>query len=346
MNLSFRRQAAPSAFGLDISPSGIKYVQLKRTKHGLAVDACGNVPFTIHGPVHTYTDQELIQQLVTALKGVSLSKNVVASLPESKTFMEVVNVMKNEQDSFQKRLTETLPEYLPLPVEESYYDSTIIREEGDRWVALVGAAPRATVESYLSVLQAADLIPLVLDIEAPTVVRAVLREAPQVDGATAILDLGQSHAALIIVEHGAIQFTMSLPIAGETVTNDIAAALHLSTTDAEVAKRSCGDHPEQCPSELKTIIEKTVLALTAKVREAELYYADHFTDAGAISRVYLCGGGAHLVLLNHTLSEALKVPVDLATPWHSIENAPTNSPLSLTTALGLALRALDAPNTI
>ncbi len=340
-------QRTPAAFGLDISPSGVKFVQLRQTSRGLVLEAAGNVPRL------NRTDGELPdnpeerrKHLAFALKGHGLATSVVASLPESKTFIEIVSVKKDNSDPFDKRLLETLPEYLPLPVEESTYDYQRLSEDADQWQVLVGAAPRATADEYLSLLQSVGLTPLVLDIEAPAIVRAVTRSLGVVAGATAIIDLGFSHAALIFLDHGTIQFTMSMPIAGQQVTTEVAQALNMNTEQAEAAKRACSEHPDQCPTELKTIIDKTVAALAEKIREAETYYADHFNQAEALSRVYLCGGGAHLALLDSTLSTALQIPVEVADPWRGIKNTPTESPLSLTTALGLALRAIDASTSI
>lgn len=344
------RRAPAEAFGLDISPTGVKFVQLRKTAGALYIEAAGNTPF----PPNVIVNAEIVdtagfqKHIIDSLQPYdqALSSSIVASLPESKTFIQSIAIPKAANEPFQKRLVETLPEYIPLPVEESYYDAQIIREEGDHWLAVVGAAPRGIVDLYLKVLQETNRTPLVLDIEAPAIVRAILRNNKPHTGTTALIDLGRSHAALIFLDHDVIQFTTSVPIAGDAVTAAIAQSLNLTIEQAEKAKQTCGLDPEKCEGSIRDILEGMVADLVTQITQTQSYYEDHFPNTAPLEQIILCGGGAHLLSLDTYLANALRVPVSIAQPWSGIKGTLPESPLALTTALGLALRAIDVRATL
>lgn len=341
---SFLTSRHANAFGLDLSPSGIKFVQLRAHGKQTFIDLAGGFPFPEEAIANgRITNPVLLaSHLKAALEPFQrrLSVNVVTSLPESITFLQCLSVPKSGETPFLDRLRDILPQYLPMSIEETIFDASIVSETADSWSVVVGAAPRDAVETYLDILQGAGLTPVALDVEAPSIVRAALIESDEHTPTTAIIDLGRSHAALMYIDRGVIQFTVGLPAGGESIVADAAIALHQSPQETEQAIRDCGENPDRCPAPLSAIIEKTSSILAAKISEAEVFYADHNPAAHAIEQIILCGGGAQLGLLLHDLQSKFSLPVTPANPWNGISGTPPPSPLGYTTAIGLARRAL------
>src|SRR3989344_1392996 len=202
---------------MDISAQAVKIVQVSRRHRGITLDIIDSCALDND----VFVDGEIKNQLalhnaLTSLLNkykVSLVNGVVTCLSEAQTFLETINVPKEANKTFDEKLREVLPQYLPLVLEETYYDAKIVANNEREWRVCVGAASIKQVESYLELFKHLKITPLALDIEAGAVARAVLRETVPTH-ALAIIDLGSTHASMIIIENGTVQFTISMPIAG------------------------------------------------------------------------------------------------------------------------------------
>lgn len=335
----------PSGFGLDISSSAIRIVQLSGRGQGISCDVCIEEPvpkgLIANGEINNLDDLSRLVSKALHPYLSQLSTNVVACLPESKTFLQLIAIEKTEGATLAARLAEVLPEYLPMAQEEMSIDSAIVSETPAEWHVEVGAAPRAHVENFLRLFQNLQLVPIVFDLEALAITRAVLGESLP-PHPVAILDLGSSHASLIVVDTGTVRFTVSMPIAGKALTQSIATSLDLTEEQAEKAKLTCGLHRERCDGVVLALLDDMVRDLGKHIIDARNYYEDHFVDARPLKEILLCGGGAHMLGIHEALSTACGLPVTSAEPWNIVSTPaerPTTTPLSYTTALGLALRA-------
>ena len=87
--------------------------------------------------------------------------------------------------------------------------------------------------------------------------------------------------------------------------------------------------------------------LINKVKEALTFYREHFPTGSPIKKVMLCGGGANFKAVDTYIAKELKLPVETGNPWCNLSVNPSRLPsaefLSLTTAIGLALRTFYVP---
>lgn len=334
-----------TAFGMDMSDTAIKIIQLKQVSKQLEA----NVLHIENLSPGTIVDGEIkdVKNLVTSLlkitknKKLPLTQNVVAALPESRTFLQTIIVPRKKEIALEERIIDVLPEYLPFDLDEVYFDSLLLSEDEKSWRVLIGASPKQSVDILLQALDAANLLPLALDLELAASANALIPK-DNTPKARAIIDLGATRASLLLHDYGSPQFTMEVDIAGKSVTEEIANQLELSKEDAEKAKISCGLDPSKCEGVLRKILEKHVTESIKQITAANEYYRTHYGYGRPVEEVILTGGGAHLLELDKVLTKVLNVPVNLGNPWqiHNIKVPQINDTMGLSVAVGLALRGL------
>ncbi len=136
-----------------------------------------------------------LKELKEGVQGELTSNFVVASLPETKTFVKLFRIEKNiisgqkknknkkrekktkqEEDVFIQAIERELPKEIPLSLENILYDYQIVQESATHWEVLVGAAPRDVVLEYTEILKEAGYYPMALEIEAQAIGRALIEK--------------------------------------------------------------------------------------------------------------------------------------------------------------------------
>lgn len=340
-----------SLFGLDISQSKLRLAQVQTHRRKKTITTLRELAVPdgviVEGSV---ADVAALTQLVSAMyrghhRGERPAGNgVISVLPESKTFIKLITIGGPASAPIVPLLEEEIPRHIPLPLEDLYYDWQAIgpATHGKQSI-LVGAAPRALVDSYLTVLRGAGLVPFALEIEAVAITRCLLPwEGISASESLMIIDIGAARTGLIVTRGGVIQFTVSLPISGVKITHQIAATLNISLAEAEQSKIVCGLDDERCRGALRRVLDGTLDELTRKIEAAISFYAENYAGHPPITALVLTGGGANFIHIERVLSEKLRLPVTIANPLTNVTlpNAhPQKGALqSHVTAIGLALR--------
>jgi type IV pilus assembly protein PilM len=377
-----------NAFGLDIGDRSLKIAQTVRSRgaRGYRVTAWGSVDLD-EGVMDRGEVMDAdkcvtaLNQLLKECRGKLRGRAVVACLPEVKSFIKIIDVPKDANESaINKAISMELEQNVPLPLDEIYYDWQILGDkqppaakpeepapaeaakpadgaqppEAPPVVAppvatemrvLVGAAPKAVIDGYTSVLERAGLVPVALEIEATAIARSIV---PVKDDqqAVGILDIGATRSALIIYDAGVIQMSISIPISGFAITKLVSDSLKVTMEDAELLKVECGLDVNRCEDKMWRILYPLIEDITEKIRNALRFYKIGFPNGKKIETLYLCGGGAQFREIDTVLSRKLALKVTRGNPLSNIDERlpkgfPTELSLNYTTALGLAIRATD-----
>lgn len=347
IKIPFLTRTKAEAFGLELSDSAIKLVQFHRQGENLIADIFVSQPLVaglvVDGEIKNVTELTNILLGFKKQFGSLLAEQVIASLPDNKTFIQTLTIRKRDEVPFNTRLIEVLPEFLPLDLSEVYFDGIITNETEIDWTAIVAVAPKQQVDVYLQTLDAAGFLPLALDLEPAAISNACISDNPALAKPRAIIELGATRANLIVHDLGAPQFTMRLATSGKKLTDTIAAELKLSPEEAETAKITCGLNSEKCDGVLRKILMSQVDEIVRQVSAANEYYHTHFAAGRPIEELILSGGSAQLQDLDTILSDILKIPVTNADPFtlHNISlPSNTTTKLHMTAGIGLALRGI------
>ncbi len=338
--------------GLDIGDRSLKAIQLKKTLSGhLEISAVSSI-----GVAEGVFDEGNIKEpakLTEALKqlfakpsyGKFVTNNVVACLPETKTFIMMIDIPPMSEVERPQAIKWEAEHHIPVPIDDTYWDWQAMPSANNNAhiPILLGVAPKDISHSYTDVLADAKLTPLALEIEAVAIIRSLisneLNNSPQ---ATMVIDIGGTRTSLMVFDKGSIQFSVSLPISGRRITQTVAKTLNISEAEAEKAKKICGFDKDKCDGAIVSILQPIVDELITRVRESQIFYRDHFPNGSKIGQVILCGGGANFKKINDIFAAALQLPISLGNPTVNLDKTALHIPpeeiVGYTTAIGLALR--------
>ncbi len=352
----------PNAFGLDIGDLSIKLVQLrnvsffkKQPTYKLVNYRTVDLPpgLIVNGEIQK--PEEVRRRISHLLKGTKTKKPiqglwVIASLPETQSFIKLIEIKNPEEELFEDDIKEIAKKHIPYDDDGSYYiEWQVMPNDGDKLRVLIGAVPKTIADSYTYLLESLGLGVITLEVEALAIARSMITASKEYENeARALLDLGAARSSFVVYDHDIIQFSTTLPFSGEIISTALSQSLHISREEAEELKIKQGLNYNKKENKAWNITSKTVDELVKYIEDAIKFYYSHFPEANKITRITMCGGGSNLKKLDKILSSKLKI---ITRPGHPWENLSTKKAIPMTdeealgysTAIGLALRAADNP---
>src|SRR4030042_6291945 len=122
----------PEVFGLDISDLSLKIAKLKKRGKSLTLSSFGEEEIKPgimkEGEIQDENElSKIIKEGLKKVKGEKLkTKYVIASLPEEKAFLQVIQLPKMPEEDLKSAVVYEAENYIPLPIEEVYLDSQIV----------------------------------------------------------------------------------------------------------------------------------------------------------------------------------------------------------------------------
>lgn len=335
-------------FGLDIGDLSLKLVFLTRSGKKIELKSYAEkaVPrgFFVNGEIQKEKEvAQLIKDFVKKQK--VLTPYVISVLPETKTFIKTIEIPYSEKQNIVEAIEKEIELYIPFKLDEVYFDWQIVEEDNtnnNKIKVLVGLAPKKIVESYTKMLKMADLQPVSLEIESVAILKAMFNEKEDLDKSLAFVDFGATRSSLIIIDKGIIQLTISLPLAGDFLTQSIATNLKISIDEAQKMKKNPDGFPEK-----EIIIHKEIESFAVNLAISLKNHLKFYEDSSGkkIEKIMACGGVINLSGLMSILEKRLQIPIVKANPWSNVlqKNNPLSEDqaLTYTTAIGLALTGLD-----
>ncbi|MBU4299413.1 pilus assembly protein PilM [Patescibacteria group bacterium] len=353
------------AFGLDISDLSLKIIKLKKRGEFLGLASFGEAEIMpgiiVEGEIK---DEEALAKIIRdALKKVRgeklKTKYVIASLPEEKAFLQVIQLPIMDEEDLKSAVRFEAENYVPLPIEEVYLDFQMvppIYNHLDHLDVLLAAQPKKIVDGYLNSIKKAGLILKVLEIESQSIARALVKDELS-PFPTLLVDLGASRTSFIVFSGYSLRFTATIPVSSQKFTEAISKTLKKDLAEAEKLKIKYGLKREKKDEWSERVFEAMIPALTDLIEQIKRYLSFYQTHTGhehlppdgkGVTKIFLCGGGANLKGLADFLTLEFKIPVEIGNPWVNIlpkplkevPELPYEKSLSYTTALGLAMRGV------
>jgi len=349
------------AFGLDIGDLSIKLVQLKRVGSSNTKPRFKLLNYrSIELPPGLIVNGELekpeevrkrILRLIAGNKHQKPIKSpwVVASLPETKSFIKLITVKKKSDNIIEDDIPQIAKKHIPFADnEESYIHHQIIRSGTDTTEILVGTIPKRIADAYTYLLESVGLGVISLEIEALALARAMITADKSYEGESrAILDIGAARSSLVFFDHGVVQFSTSLPFSGEVLTTAISQEQKIDPEEAESKKINTGLIFKKNSPAIWTILMKQTDTLIKQINTAINFYYSHFPNANRVKKIILCGGGSKLAGLDKIIATRLKISVRYGRTWKNLyttQSLPSdNDSINYATSVGLALRAAENP---
>lgn len=347
------------AFGLDVSDMGIKVMELSPKSHGLFPTAWSEVPLVANTILnHMITNEaklaENIKKAVASARHID-TNYVVASIPESKSFVRVIKIPKMPESEINSALPFEVEQNIPVPIDLVYMDWQLLHTNKEDLEVLVTATPKDYVDSFMSTLKQANLVPVALELESQAMARSLISKADH-DQTVLIVDISSQQTNFVIVEDGNVKYTSSIPIAGNSFTESISKNLGISFDDAEKTKREQGLVADIKKGNIRQAILPLLDNIIDEIRNVIRYHAEHSQIHVTTWNIILSGGSSKLPGMTDYVAARLNLvnsksvgTVVLGNPWVNIADTdkvklPMSQvdALSYCTVAGLALRGSEA----
>jgi type IV pilus assembly protein PilM len=244
-------------------------------------------------------------------------------------YVKLPNVTK-AKDKLLQMIRYEAEQNVPFPIDEVVWDYQLI--EGDRpdetHVMLV-AVKTENVARLTDCVEAAGLDPEIVDVAPMALYNVVRYNYPDVGGCRMILDVGARSSNLIFIE-GRRVFSRSIPVAGNTITQELMKEFDVSFAEAQALKMEhafvafggvyAGPESEVA-DRVSKIVRGVVTRLHAEVNRSINFYRSQ--QSGSNPQFVLLAGGSSAVPHTDTFfREKLKVTVEHLNPFASIPVAP------------------------
>lgn len=355
-DLSIFNPKARPLFGLDISSSSVKMVELTANgKDGYRVER-----YTIEVlPKDAVADGNVVnlegvaECVKRAWKKMGTStRNVAMALPASAVITKKIIVPAGlREDELEMQVETEANQYIPFSIDEVNLDFQVVGPAPsvpDEIEVLIAASKKERVEDRVAVAESAGLKATVVDVESFAALAAFeLIEKQLPDGGknqvVALVDVGANVMNLTVLRNGTQVYTREQAFGGNQLTQDIMRHYGMNFDEAESAKR-VGNLPEGYEVEL---LEPFVESMALEVSRALQFFFTS-TQYNQVDHIVLAGGCAILPGADEIVATRTQVNTIVANPFANMVLSDRVKPknlladsASLLVACGLAMRRFE-----
>jgi type IV pilus assembly protein PilM len=347
---------APPLFGLDISSSSVKMLEIVDAGKGAyRVERYSIEPLARDAVVDGNINN--LEAVAEAVKRAhkrlgTRTRHVAMAVPTGAVISKKIVVAANLPEAELELQVETeANQYIPFALEEVNLDfqslgpSPANPEEQE---VLIAATRKEKVEDRVAVAESAGLKALVMDVESfaqQAALSLVVQSLPNggKDQNVAVVDVGANVMNVTVLRNDQSVYTREQAFGGNQLTQDIVSRYGMSPEEAENAKRT-GGLPDDFEAEvLRPFMEN----LSMEVQRALQFFFTS-TQYHSIDHILLAGGSAVITGLDAIVNTRTQVPTSVANPFAAMQTSPRvqlkrlmiDAP-SLIVACGLAMRRFD-----
>jgi type IV pilus assembly protein PilM len=356
LNLDIFKPKAPPLFGMDISSSSVKMVELADAgKGGLRVER-----YAIEAlPKDSVLDGNItnLDAVVDAVqrgwkKMATRTKNVAMALPSAAVITKKIVVPAGLRDEeLEVQVEGEANQYIPFALEEVNLDFQVLGpapSSPEEVEVLIAASRKEKVDDRIAVAEASGLKAIVMDVESYAVqssfglIQAQFPDQGR-DQNVALVDLGANVMNITVLRNDQTVYTREQAFGGSQLTQDIMRQYGMSQEEAEAAKRS-GGLPENYETDvLRPFMENAALEMQ---RAMQFFFTS--TQYTSVEHILLTGGSAVIPGLDEMVQSRTEINTLIANPFSSMAISPrvqlkklvSDAP-SLMVACGLAMRRFD-----
>lgn len=296
-------------------------------------------------------------ELEQALRGMMAAAGIrpgriLVALSGQMAFPRFVKVLAEDGEKMREQIRFEVEQNVPFPLSEAIWDDALVGQPdaGEQHVMIV-AARAELVRAVAKGLLNAGCEPELVDVAPVALYNAVRFNYPEAEGCTLVIDIGARCTNLVFVEQERI-FYRTIPVAGHTITAEIAKQFGLSLEEAEHLKCTQGivaqggafavDDPDV--DRLSKVIRTVMTRLNAEVTRSIAFYRSQQEGSSPV-RVLLSGASAQLPYMQNFFEEKLQVEADFLNPFQAVDYPRDvdadqfgRDAFSLPVLVGLALR--------
>jgi type IV pilus assembly protein PilM len=347
---------APPLFGLDISSSSVKMLEIVDAgKAAYRVERYSIEPLprdaVVDGNVNNL--EAVTEAVRRAHKRMGTrTKHVAMAVPTGAVISKKIVVAAGLPEAELELQVETeANQYIPFALEEVNLDFQSLGPSAanpEEQEVLIAATRKEKVEDRVAVAESAGLKALIMDVESfaqQAALGLVVQSLPGggKDQNVAVVDVGANVMNVTVLRNDQSVYTREQAFGGNQLTQDIVSRYGMSPEEAENAKRT-GGLPDDFDTEvLRPFMEN----LSMEVQRALQFFFTS-TQYHSIDHILLAGGSAVIPGLDAIVNTRTQVASSVANPFALMQTSPRvqlkrlmiDAP-SLIVACGLAMRRFD-----
>jgi type IV pilus assembly protein PilM len=340
--------------GLDIGSSGIKAVELVKSKKGFEITGLAYEPLGPDAIVDgAIMDARAVAESIkkTFLNGKFKLQGVATGVSGHSVIVKRVVVPAANKEEVEASIQLDAEQYIPFEIAEVNLDYQVVgtgttsSEELGMEVVLV-AAKKDKIQNHTNVISLAGRSPEIVDIDAFALQNVFeANYGPAGNSTVALLNIGASLMNINITKGGMPLFIRDVSVGGNQYTDILQKELQLNFQEAEDLKlgKSGGSEVEM----VQPLLESITDMLISEVQKTFDFFRETYPGE-TISRVLISGGTAHMLGLAERIQATFSRPTEVLDPFKSItvgskvdsEEITSLGP-ALAVAVGLALRGFD-----
>jgi len=356
MNLDIFSPKAPPLFGLDISSSSVKMLEIVEAGKGAyRVERYVIEPLprdaTVDGNISNL--ESVVEAVKRGYKRLGTRcKHVAMAVPTGAVITKKIIVPAGlRENELEVQVESEANQYIPFALEEVNLDFQVVGPSPtspDEQEVMIAATRKEKVEDRVAVAESAGLKASVMDIESfaqQAALGLVVKQLPNggKDMNVAIVDVGANVMNVSVMRNEQSIYTREQAFGGNQLTQDIVARYGMSAEEAENAKRSGG-----LPDDFETEVLRPFMENLSMEVQRALQFFFTSTQYHSVEQILLAGGSAVIPGMDEVVHTRTQVPTMVANPFASMRASPriqlkklmVDAP-SLIVACGLAMRRFD-----
>jgi len=303
----------------------------------------------------TIVDAEAVGEAIrrAVKRSGSKAKEVAIAISGDAAITKVIQMPANLTDNeLEGQVELQADQYIPFPMEEVSFDFEVIgpsERDPDMVDVLLVATRTENVEQRQTAVEAAGLIPRVVDVEAFAVENACqLLTHQMVDGGIdkliAIVDFGASTTTFSVLQDLKVVYTRDFAFGGQQLTEEIMRTYGLSLEDAGRAKKEGGLPSNYQPEVLDAFIDD----MSQQVNRSLQFFLASGSGREQPDQILVCGGCANIPGVADVIGSRVGIPTEVGDPLGQMKisgrakaQGVRGDATALLTACGLALRSFD-----
>jgi Tfp pilus assembly PilM family ATPase/Tfp pilus assembly protein PilN len=194
--------------GLDIGAHSLKAVQFTTSLNDFQITG-----FVVREH-HISTWEDLSQELRSLTQDARMQADViVASFPSHRVLFRTTEMPFNQLSKIESTIRFEAETMMAVPLDGMVVDFALLERKSQGSIVLVTCVQEDLLQDYLDALQAAEIVPDIVDIDSLALARLMTELKPE--GTIVLLDMGAEKASVDIFQNGGLRFVRSIPIEGE-----------------------------------------------------------------------------------------------------------------------------------
>src|SRR5437588_12558486 len=356
MGFDLFKPKAPPLFGLDISSSSVKMLEIVEAGRGAyRVERYAIEPLIRD----TVVDGNIsnLEQAADAVKRAhkrlgTRTKHVAMAVPTGAVSSKRIVVAAGlRDDELEVQVESEANQYIPFALEEVNLDFQSLgptANNPEEQEVLIAATRKEKVEDRVAVAHLAGLKPLVMDVESfaqQAALSLVVQALPGggKDQNIAVVDVGANVMNVTVLRNEQSVYAREQAFGGNQLTQETVTRYSMRPDEAENAKRSGG-----LPDDFEAEVLRPFMENLATEIQRALQFFFTSTQYHSVEHILLAGGSAVIPGLDEVVNTRAQVPTSVANPFAQMQTSPrvqlkrlsVDAP-SLVVACGLAMRRFD-----